>query len=70
MDLKEQQINWAMYAKWTNQKQQRQKDSMVKLMNNEEDDTKVVDEGGNLVPNGSCMNVIMLEKIMHYLKFA
>jgi hypothetical protein len=50
--------------------QQRQKDSLVKLMNNEKDNTKVVDEGVNLVPNGSCLNVIMLEEIMHYLKFA
>jgi hypothetical protein len=50
--------------------QQRQKDSLVKVMNNEEDNTKVVDEKGNLVPNGSCLNVIMFEKIMHYLKFA
>jgi hypothetical protein len=48
MDLKGQQMNWAMYTKWTNQEQQRQKDSLVKLMNDEEDDTKVVDEGGNL----------------------
>jgi len=39
-------------------------------MNDEEDDTKVVDEGGNLVPNGSCLNVIMFEEIMHYLEFA
>ncbi len=50
--------------------QQRQKDSLVKLMNNEKDDTKVVDEGVNLVPNGSRMNVSMLEEIMHYLEFA
>jgi hypothetical protein len=62
MDLKGQQMNWAMYAKWTNQKQQRKKDSLVKLMNDEEDDTKVVDEGGNLVPNGNCLNVICLKR--------
>jgi hypothetical protein len=41
MDLKAQQMNWAMYAKLTNQEQQRQKDSLVKLMKNEENNTKV-----------------------------
>ncbi len=70
MDLKGQQMNWAMYAKWTNQEQQRQKNSLIKLINDEEDDTKVVDEGGNLAPNASSLNVIMFEEIMHYLEFA
>jgi hypothetical protein len=39
MDLKGDKMNWAMYVKWTNRKQQCKKGSIIELLSDGEGDT-------------------------------
>ncbi len=68
MDLKGDKMNWAMYAKWTNRKQQRKKGSIIELLSDGEGDTEFPNDEGTQVRSGGCSSIV-LEQITQYLEF-
>ncbi len=67
MELKRKKMNQAMYAKWTNQEQQWCKNSIVELLNDEEEDNEH-GEDEILGRSGSCVNIAS-EEMMQYVEF-
>jgi len=69
--MKGKKMNWAIYAKWTNQEQQWWKTPLVELVSQKGNDGIDQPEGDeeNLVGSNSCMIVVIPKEVTHYLEF-